>query len=635
MKCDSFSEQFLSSFESASEDDCFDCLREIVEKVPEYLRAAVTRPFFDEEPQVLKMLLAMAAAASQDTCRHAGTMALIDPKSAKCFSAAIRKTPIQYHELLFSMVHGSSDTNSFVKAHRSHFLEETSSLGFVRAFFSLLDFWQETDIEEKISSKSQTAEGSREVQDYIDLFVSVLAESSRTNMLISAAKWLPTFIVGTSEKLKVIAMLQGHSDPHVKCIGIFHAISMSQNNQLKSKYKIPSKTMWRALLDPKLDIEARVDMDGFHGSIARVALRIISGEIETTEEKIELCETISEKWRQQTVSTKSTNKELVEKSLARLYLASGAPPPQKVVWFKSPVAAAREAEKYSKMLSCDSSKITTAASWGSYFLPYKQWSTIEAYYVRLEWLISELGKPRNFSNVWRWQESRSSANDIYTFVAGVNDWLRSDRNDQFLLRIMSKQRLGTIGYRSFLHHLDLCFEPNDGLEEILLNCGGFFAFERVAFVVERPSKLHRDNGRIHCATGKAIEYSDGWGSYVWKNISVPEELILSPQTLSKKRIDSEHNPDLKWAMIDIYGTRRYMEESDLDPIDESEFGSLYHLKADNRPHLAILRVHDATPNSDGSRKEYFMSVPVVQTAKEAVAWTFSIGTSEYSPTVET
>jgi|AGTN01.2.fsa_nt_gi hypothetical protein len=637
MGCGTFSEHFLSISDDSTEDDCLDCLREIVDSVPEFLRADVTRPFFDEEPQVLRMRLATVATTSQNACRHAGIMALIEPKLAMSFSGAIRKTPNQYHELLLSMVQSSFENYSFIKNHRSHFLEEIASIGFVRAFFSLLDFSTETEVKRMLYQMRQTINGRRIASEFEQLIVSVLAESSRAKVLILAAKWLPTFIAEAGGKLKAIAMLQSHDDPHVKCIGIFHAISMSDDNELKTKYKIPSKVLWRTLLNPSLDLEARIEMEGFRGPIARVALRIISREIDHQEATTELCATISENWRRQTVSIEPAIKDLVVKNLARLYTTAGAPPPQKVIWYKNPLAAANAAEKYSKMLSVDASQITTAASWRHYYLHYKQWSTIEAYYARLEWLISELDKPRDWENHWRWHERHFPSHDAYEFVVGIGDWLRGERNDQFLLRMISKDRLWTIGFRSLLHELDLCSEPNDGFEEVLLNCGGFFAFEKVAFVVERPSRLHRDeSGRVHCSDGKAVEYSDGWGCYVWKNVSVPEDLILSPQSLNKKRIDSERDPDLRWAMIDIYGLERYMEESHLEPIDESEYGSLYHLESSgNRPHLAILRVNDATPQTDGSSKGYFISVPVVQTAKQAVAWTFSMDAGEYNPLVET
>jgi hypothetical protein len=51
--------------------------------------------------------------------------------------------------------------------------------------------------------------------------------------------------------------------------------------------------------------------------------------------------------------------------------------------------------------------------------------------------------------------------------------------------------------------------------------------------------------------------------------------------------------------------------------------------------LVMVKVVNATPEADGSFKDYFLRVPpTVQTAREAVAWTFGKAADDYGPVKE-
>jgi hypothetical protein len=51
--------------------------------------------------------------------------------------------------------------------------------------------------------------------------------------------------------------------------------------------------------------------------------------------------------------------------------------------------------------------------------------------------------------------------------------------------------------------------------------------------------------------------------------------------------------------------------------------------------VVVVEVQNSTPESDGSRKTYFLRVPPrTQTAREGVAWTFGLGEEQYAPGVE-
>lgn len=66
-----------------------------------------------------------------------------------------------------------------------------------------------------------------------------------------------------------------------------------------------------------------------------------------------------------------------------------------------------------------------------------------------------------------------------------------------------------------------------------------------------------------------------------------------------------------------------------------EYGSLYRKELRHDEPLLIVRVTNATPEADGTFKDYFLRVPPhIETAKEAVAWTFGLTEREYAPEQE-
>jgi hypothetical protein len=51
--------------------------------------------------------------------------------------------------------------------------------------------------------------------------------------------------------------------------------------------------------------------------------------------------------------------------------------------------------------------------------------------------------------------------------------------------------------------------------------------------------------------------------------------------------------------------------------------------------VTYVEVVNSTPEPDGTRRTYFLRVPpTVQSAREAVAWTFALDGGAYRPTVE-
>lgn len=83
-------------------------------------------------------------------------------------------------------------------------------------------------------------------------------------------------------------------------------------------------------------------------------------------------------------------------------------------------------------------------------------------------------------------------------------------------------------YRFFDEYL----ASNDALALAQFNemVSGYWLGKNLALIVRRPKLLSLDaDGRLHSATGKCVEYHDGWGFYAWHGVQVPDTIMLSPE----------------------------------------------------------------------------------------------------------
>ena len=80
------------------------------------------------------------------------------------------------------------------------------------------------------------------------------------------------------------------------------------------------------------------------------------------------------------------------------------------------------------------------------------------------------------------------------------------------------------------------------------------------------------------------------------------------------------------------GTLRHEDET--GRLWERPMGRLDRWRRDEP--IVMVEVLNSTPETDGSRKTYFLRVPPrTQTAREGVAWTFGLSAGEYTPVIET
>lgn len=148
----------------------------------------------------------------------------------------------------------------------------------------------------------------------------------------------------------------------------------------------------------------------------------------------------------------------------------------------------------------------------------------------------------------------------------------------------------------------------------------------------RPDRLHNDKGPTF--------YWDNEAYYFIKGVNVSEKVVLAPETLTPVEIEDEVNQEVRRTMMERYGVEKYFKQSGAKKIHKDETGILYRKEIRNGrgggEDLCFVRVKNSTPEPDGSIKEYWLRVPPeMETAREAVAWTFGQEADAYKPLSET
>jgi hypothetical protein len=183
--------------------------------------------------------------------------------------------------------------------------------------------------------------------------------------------------------------------------------------------------------------------------------------------------------------------------------------------------------------------------------------------------------------------------------------------------------------------LDTYFASNEAHALARFNqlVSGYWLGKELALIVRRPRVLSLDTeGRLHNATGKCIEYHDGWGFYAWHGVRVPERVILTPEALTRDDFLREGNIETRRVIMEQMG-QRFVWELEGKFIDGGPHGVLYEVALPGDPERVARYVHvqDAsTPH------QYYLRVPpTIQTAAEAVAWSFGLSVEKYHPAQET
>ena len=146
--------------------------------------------------------------------------------------------------------------------------------------------------------------------------------------------------------------------------------------------------------------------------------------------------------------------------------------------------------------------------------------------------------------------------------------------------------------------------------------------KKFVIVCARPVEINRDaEGRLNAENKKSIRYPDGWGLYSWHGITVPERLIMQPETYSADEMINEPNAEIRRAMFEKIGYQRVFEEMRPREIEKWNGYELYHIVT--KPNEEDIRLLKCVCPSTG--REYYNRVPPdVPDCLSALAWRFSV-----------
>jgi uncharacterized protein DUF6745 len=178
-------------------------------------------------------------------------------------------------------------------------------------------------------------------------------------------------------------------------------------------------------------------------------------------------------------------------------------------------------------------------------------------------------------------------------------------------------------------------EPLLGLWQLAGNAGWVQPHAQTCWLCERPNLLCTDvNDRLHHPTGPALRFPDGFSAFAWRGVELPRWLIEHPERITLAAIDAQTNVQIRRCMIEIMTPRRYVAEGGARRIAEDETGILWRRTWLAHDAWAAVEVINATPEPDGTRKHFFLQVPPnLQTAREAVAWTYGMEPEVYAQLV--
>jgi hypothetical protein len=107
----------------------------------------------------------------------------------------------------------------------------------------------------------------------------------------------------------------------------------------------------------------------------------------------------------------------------------------------------------------------------------------------------------------------------------------------------------------------------EGLTLLAQNAGWFLPHEKICWVSERHSFLHRDEqGRLHCETGPALGYPDKFAIWSWHGTRVPQHVIEAPETITINEIRKQDNAEVRRVMIERMGWEKFCSEAKLKVI---------------------------------------------------------------------
>lgn len=184
-------------------------------------------------------------------------------------------------------------------------------------------------------------------------------------------------------------------------------------------------------------------------------------------------------------------------------------------------------------------------------------------------------------------------------------------------------------------------------EDTAKAAGWWWPHREFVMVCDRPAVLHLEqvgprgwgSHRMHCETGPAIAWRDGYALHYWHGVRVPADLVEG-DGWDTDRILREPNAEIRRCAIEKLGWDRFVETANLtqvgnrvaDPGNPGHTIALFDVPEQiyDEP-VRVLLCTNATEERDGTRRRFGLTVPAsICDPVAAAAWTFGLNPSDYA-----
>ena len=377
----------------------------------------------------------------------------------------------------------------------------------------------------------------------------------------------------------------------------------------------------------------------------------------------------AERYIQTQLSTAPVDEEEAEACLWQAYEAAGQTPPRHIHWLDGPLQLVAALAHDPALIFVDDElkERVPHCVWDDALRERREINRLregsgESVSTSIDWRIMQVHRraedrlPKHFQHssrgigwgIWEsvsctvWERVREGVGE--RIWQGVGDSARWSIGSRIRDQVWGREDYSTWhSIRAYdnaptlalVHFFDTYFAPNEahGLAHFNQMVSGYWLGKEVALIVRRPKRLALDaEGRLHSETGKCVEYGDGWGFYAWHGVRVPEEVILDPDYLIGLDWRQAENVEVRRVMQERMG-ERFVSELGGVVLDSSSRGTLYEVALPRDPEQVARYVQVQDASTDRS---YFLRVPpTIQTAAEAVAWSFGLSVEDYHPAQET
>jgi hypothetical protein len=107
-------------------------------------------------------------------------------------------------------------------------------------------------------------------------------------------------------------------------------------------------------------------------------------------------------------------------------------------------------------------------------------------------------------------------------------------------------------------------------------CGWCWLYPDIAILADRPALVRLDeSGRLHADDGPAFAYRDGFSIHALHGVRVERWVIERPSRITALDVENEPNAEVRRALIERMGHRRYLSLSGAVPVAHDETGTLW------------------------------------------------------------